>query len=518
MHILPITSAKPHSRPNFQARVPKPLVKQMLGKTDALANLEIKTAKGLLFTVPATVAAKLYAKDPSAELDEKQLEEGYVKTLPSQEELAKMDNDVLVTIAGFQDEEGKTIFHLEENMEPMRRFFDVAPDKVIAKTFIKTDNNNNTAYIANKNEKMQAEMANHLQFIAGNGSLSIEESLELLKTNQLNKNLIDFMEARKTKKGADSFINSRLYEQILKTENDKVDVETEDGVYSQLPIEDAAKFFVENKRNSAVADLDAEYLANKAPAKNLTALLNSAFSSERVDCIDDICKKWESKDHQFIDIMISIIDVSTPKAAHMGVIRDYIQMENIDKFKDFYTKPDKYGRGLMHYAALRSPEEFEESILLLDQLFSYDDLDEVMLMHDKKGKIPAQMSDNAAITAFEYFKARPELIAEMLLSKDNQDGSILQNASTVRLPETAFRILQTEPEKLAEILSMNHEDYGTVYLAHAMQNSHLAPIFEDKIVELATDSDLPVEQSIKLLEANNLHPQIVEFLQMHNKN
>lgn len=43
-------------------------------------------------------------------------------------------------------------------------------------------------------------MANHLQFIAGNGSLSIEESLELLKTNQLNKNLIDFMEARKTKK------------------------------------------------------------------------------------------------------------------------------------------------------------------------------------------------------------------------------------------------------------------------------------------------------------------------------
>ncbi len=153
MHILPITSAKPHSRPNFQARVPKPLVKQMLGKTDALANLEIKTAKGLLFTVPAAVAAKLYAKDPSAELDEKQLEEGYVKTLPSQEELAKMDNDVLVTIAGFQDEEGKTIFHLEENMEPMRRFFDVAPDKVIAKTFIKTDNNNNTAYIANKNEK-----------------------------------------------------------------------------------------------------------------------------------------------------------------------------------------------------------------------------------------------------------------------------------------------------------------------------------------------------------------------------
>lgn len=76
-----------------------------------------------------------------------------MKTLPSQEELAKMDNDVLVTIAGFQDEEGKTIFHLEENMEPMRRFFDVAPDKVIAKTFIKTDNNNNTAYIANKNEK-----------------------------------------------------------------------------------------------------------------------------------------------------------------------------------------------------------------------------------------------------------------------------------------------------------------------------------------------------------------------------
>ena len=62
-------------------------------------------------------------------------------------------------------------------MEPMRRFFDVAPDKFIAKTFIKTDNNNNTAYIANKNEKMQAEMANHLQFIAGNGSCLLYTSL-----------------------------------------------------------------------------------------------------------------------------------------------------------------------------------------------------------------------------------------------------------------------------------------------------------------------------------------------------
>lgn len=106
----------------------------------------------------------------------------------------------------------------------------------------------------------------------------------------------------------------------------------------------------------------------------------------------------------------------------------------------------------------------------------------------------------------------------MLLSKDKQDGSILQNASTVRLPETAFRILQTWHEELTEILSMNHGDWGTVYQTHAMQHSHLAQIFEDKIVELATDSDLPVEQSIKLLEANNLHPQIVKFLQMQNEN
>ena len=216
MRILPITNTKVQSKPVFHARIPKPLVKQMIGKTEALTNLEIKSAKGFLFTVPAAAAAKLYAKDPSAELDEKQLEEGYVKTLPSQEELAKMDNDALVTIAGFQDEEGKTIFHLEENMEPMRRFFDVAPDKVIAKTFIKTDNNNNTAYVANKNEKMQAEMANHLQFIAGNGSLSIEESLELLRQISSIKILLILWKQEKQKRAQTLLLIADCMSKFLK--------------------------------------------------------------------------------------------------------------------------------------------------------------------------------------------------------------------------------------------------------------------------------------------------------------
>ena len=79
MHILPITSAKPQSRPNFQARVPKPLVKQMLNKLEPLTNLEIKSARGLVYTVPAMAAAKLYAADADKEADEKELREKFTK-------------------------------------------------------------------------------------------------------------------------------------------------------------------------------------------------------------------------------------------------------------------------------------------------------------------------------------------------------------------------------------------------------------------------------------------------------
>ncbi len=41
---------------------------------------------------------------------------------------------------------------------------------------------------------------------------------------------------------------------------------------------------------------------------------------------------------------------------------------------------------------------------------------------------------------------------------------------------------------------------------------------KDKIIELATDSELPVEDSINLLEENILEPQIVEYLKLSQAN
>ena len=125
MHILPITSAKPQSRPNFQARVPKPLVKQMLNKLEPLTNLEIKSARGLVYTVPAMAAAKLYAADADKEADEKELSAiARAERLPSKEELLKMDDLSFIETTSAQDKNGKTIFHVEGNLEPLKRFFE----------------------------------------------------------------------------------------------------------------------------------------------------------------------------------------------------------------------------------------------------------------------------------------------------------------------------------------------------------------------------------------------------------
>ena len=118
MHILPITSAKPQSRPNFQARVPKPLVKQMLNKLEPLTNLEIKSARGLVYTVPAMAAAKLYAADADKEADEKELSAiARAERLPSKEELLKMDDLSFIETTSAQDKNGKTIFHVEGNLD-----------------------------------------------------------------------------------------------------------------------------------------------------------------------------------------------------------------------------------------------------------------------------------------------------------------------------------------------------------------------------------------------------------------
>lgn len=76
--------------------------------------------------------------------------------------------------------------------------------------------------------------------------------IELLEKNKLNKNLIKFMKARAEKPSSSNSNNIKvkeaLYNQILESKGDKVNVETSDATYLGLPIAEAAKFLLQMKK------------------------------------------------------------------------------------------------------------------------------------------------------------------------------------------------------------------------------------------------------------------------------
>lgn len=517
MHILPITSAKPQSRPNFQARVPKPLVKQMLNKLEPLTNLEIKSARGLVYTVPAMAAAKLYAADADKEASEKELSAiARAERLPSKEELLKMDDLSFIETTSAQDKNGKTIFHVEGNLEPLKRFFDTCTCEHIAETFLKTDNQGKTAYLANKDEYMKHEMQNKLTRTAAFGDIPIDKSIELLEKNKLNKNLIKFMKARAEKPSSSNSNNIKvkeaLYNQILESKGDKVNVETSDATYLGLPIAEAAKFFTPDEKNFDFEKLDADYL-NKADSDELQILLNSAFSREEVDAIQDICRNWRSVNKRFAGEMISAIDLSRPKSQHIDIMLHYMQPNEV---KELYERTDSEMQGLMHHAAnaSRVKDDFRTSLDTLTHCLSGDDVEEIMLTKDIRGNIPATITDEAAIIAMDYFKENPELVAKMLVNRDDFGAGILFDTSEIKVLEKAFEVLKNNPDELADILMLCNANGDTAYTYHKEMghSKEIKNALEEKITELAVDSDLSVKESINLLEINELHPQIANYL------
>ena len=49
-------------------------------------------------------------------------------------------------------------------------------------------------------------------------------------------------------------------------------------------------------------------------------------------------------------------------------------------------------------------------------------------------------------------------------------------------------------------------------LLNKTQSHHIQKLLENNIIELATDSDLSLDNSIELLDKNELAPQLQEFL------
>ena len=303
-----------------------------------------------------------------------------------------------------------------------------------------------------------------------------------------------------------------MYNQILESKGDKVNVETSDATYLGLPIAEAAKFFTPDEKNFDFEKLDADYL-NKADSDELQILLNSAFSREEVDAIQDICRNWRSVNKRFAGEMISAIDLSRPKSQHIDIMLHYMQPNEV---KELYERTDSEMQGLMHHAAnaSRVKDDFRTSLDTLTHCLSGDDVEEIMLTKDIRGNIPATITDEAAIIAMDYFKENPELVAKMLVNRDDFGAGILFDTSEIKVLEKAFEVLKNNPDELADILMLCNANGDTAYTYHKEMghSKEIKNALEEKITELAVDSDLSVKESISLLEINELHPQIANYL------
>ena len=148
-----------------------------------------------------------------------------------------------------------------------------------------------------------------------------------------------------------------------------------------------------------------------------------------------------------------------------------------------------------------------------------DTVKTILSMRIDNGQIPMHRSDNARSVILNYYYDSPDFIAEQLKSQDAEGNTPLHMTIDPDIIRHAFEVLKNEPAQLAEILMIEDNEGDTIYRASLSDNESAdTKLIRDKIIELATDSDLSVEDSIKLLKANVNEPQLVEYLKLQQTN
>lgn len=511
MRILPITNTTVQTKPAFQARIPKQLVKQMLGKTEPLTELNIKTM-GIVCTVPAAAAVKLYSSDYDKKMSVDEIADvTRVKKLPTAEELSGMDRMDVVAVARLQDEEGKTIFHHDFNPGTLQDVMNAAPCLNRAEIFSIRDNNEQTAYQANPKEELKQAIVD----TAVDGTLTAKEAVELLETNDMHNGIDRFLRARIEKGDDSSSINCNTLDQIedaYRHDSDSVCIETEEALYPKLSIENAAKIFTMEHPNAQYMKLDKNYLLESNDT--MRALLKSALLSDDTNAIEEVCSEFAEENPEAI---VENIDLSKLEGDHIGVVSDALDEESLKKL---FLRTDENGDGMVHYIADGTVYDyFEEFFKLLNEKLSQDDVKEILSMKNQGGYLPISLSDEAANVVLDYYKNDPEFILDQFSATDNNGVTALHTAMDDDVLRKAFDILKDKPDELADILMIKDNNGDTIYNSLlAYDKVSLAEIVKDKMIELATDSDLSIEKSINLLKRSGVEPQIQEYLKLQQTN
>lgn len=510
MRILPVTNKTTPTKPAFQARIPKSIVKQMLGKTETLTNLDIRTTAGVVFSVPAAAASKLYAGTTDEQVETANIPNDVkVDKLPTIEELDKLSGVEIVNVAKLQDKDDRTIFHRYFDWKHLDKFSNNAYADDKNYVFSLKDYAGRTAYQANPQEHLK----NSIIDTAINGELSAKDAVELLEVNEISPYLRTFLKARidKDKDNAVSHVPVSLRDEIEKAEalDDKtIEVQTKSAIYPKLSLEDAAKIFVEDD-DSGMLDLDVGYLNNSD--ESMHALLNSAYSTDDTTCLDEICSILD------LTKIVENTEPVKPELAHLETLSSYLTKDDLQALFD---KTEADGYGIVHYMAEKMDVESIDGFLrLLDSKLDEDTVKTILSMRIDNGQIPMHRSDNARSVILNYYYDSPDFIAEQLKSQDAEGNTPLHMTIDPDIIRHAFEVLKNEPAQLAEILMIEDNEGDTIYRASISDyESSDTKLIRDKIIELATDSDLSVEDSIKLLKANVNEPQLVEYLKLQQTN
>ena len=475
MRILPVTNKTTPTKPAFQARIPKSIVKQMLGKTETLTNLDIRTTAGVVFSVPAAAASKLYAGTTDEQVETANIPKDVkVDKLPTIEELDKLSGVEIVNVAKLQDKDDRTIFHRYFDWKHLDKFSNNAYADDKNYVFSLKDYAGRTAYQANPQEHLK----NSIIDTAINGELSAKDAVELLEVNEISPYLRTFLKARidKDKDNAVSHVPVSLRDEIEKAEalDDKtIEVQTKSAIYPKLSLEDAAKIFVEG--------------------------------------LDEICSILD------LTKIVENTEPVKPELAHLETLSSYLTKDDLQALFD---KTEADGYGIVHYLAEKMDVESIDGFLrLLDSKLDEDTVKTILSMRIDNGQIPMHRSDNARSVILNYYYDSPDFIAEQLKSQDAEGNTPLHMTIDPDIIRHAFEVLKNEPAQLAEILMIEDNEGDTIYRASLSDNESAdTKLIRDKIIELATDSDLSVEDSIKPPKANVNEPQLVEYLKLQQTN
>ena len=256
-------------------------------------------------------------------------------------------------------------------------------------------------------------------------------------------------------------------------------------------------------------DLDVGYLNNSD--ESMHALLNSAYSTDDTTCLDEICSILD------LTKIVENTEPVKPELAHLETLSSYLTKDDLQALFD---KTEADGYGIVHYLAEKMDVESIDGFLrLLDSKLDEDTVKTILSMRIDNGQIPMHRSDNARSVILNYYYDSPDFIAEQLKSQDAEGNTPLHMTIDPDIIRHAFEVLKNEPAQLAEILMIEDNEGDTIYRASLSDNESAdTKLIRDKIIELATDSDLSVEDSIKLLKANVNEPQLVEYLKLQQTN